>query len=201
MTSKITTPITRRTLRAARDIGSEGCAGRCLRQRRNRCQSVGDAACPVGRGHEALTSVRQPGIRDSTFEVFCSSLGLVHNYMPCQITVTDVAAIPTAVIRSRVQPKDLLKFVPTACGEVWSFIRSAGLPRPGHHVALYLDDGMVEVGAEVSERFTGNKRVCCSELPAGRVATATHFGPHGRRPAAGSAAGPSSAHSRHSAWR
>lgn len=97
-----------------------------------------------------------------------------------EIKLADAAAIPTAVIRDRVPPKDLPKFVPAACGEVWSFIRAAGLPRPGRHVALYLDGGVVEVGAEVSERFTGNERVHCSQLPTGRVATTTHFGPYQR---------------------
>ena len=100
--------------------------------------------------------------------------------MPYQIKLTNTEAIPTAVIRDRVQPGELSKFVPAACGEVWSFIRSAGLPRPGRHVALYLKAGLVEVGAEVSERFVGNERVQCSQLPAGRVATTTHFGPYAR---------------------
>ena len=87
----------------------------------------------------------------------------------------------TAVIRGRVRPEALPRFVPEACGEVWSFIRSASLPRPGRHLALYLNSrGSVEVGAEVSEPFTGNDRVHCSRLPAGRVATATHFGPYAR---------------------
>ena len=87
----------------------------------------------------------------------------------------------TAVVRSRVRPEELPQFVPAACGEVWSFIRSASLPRPGRHLALYLDaQGSVEVGAEVSEPFVGNDRVHCSQLPAGRVVTATHFGPYAR---------------------
>jgi effector-binding domain-containing protein len=98
--------------------------------------------------------------------------------MPYEIKLTNTEAIPTAVIRSRVESKELSKFVPAACGEVWSFIRLAGLPRPGRHVALYLDAGVVEVGAEVSERFTGNDRVHNSQLPAGRVVTTTHFGPY-----------------------
>ena len=105
---------------------------------------------------------------------------LAQHRMPYEIKLTNTEAIPTAVIRSRVQPKELSKFVPAACGEVWSFIRSAGLPRPGRHVALYLDTGLVEVGAEVSERFTGNDRVHYSQLPAGRVVTTTHFGPYAR---------------------
>ena len=67
--------------------------------------------------------------------------------MPDQIKLTNAEAILTAVIRSRVQPKELSKFVPAACGEVWSFIRSADLPRPGRHTGLYLDAGLVEVGA------------------------------------------------------
>ena len=100
--------------------------------------------------------------------------------MPYQIQLTHSQPIITAVIRSRVAANELAKFVPAACGEVWSFVRSARLPRPGRHVALYLDaQGSVEVGAEVSEPFAGNERVDCSQLPAGRVATTVHFGPYG----------------------
>ena len=100
--------------------------------------------------------------------------------MRCHITLTNTAATPTAVVRGRVEPKELPKFVPAACGEVWSFIRSAGLPRPGRHLALYLAAGAVEVGAEVAEPFIGNDRVHCSQLPAGRVVTTAHFGPYPR---------------------
>jgi effector-binding domain-containing protein len=101
--------------------------------------------------------------------------------MPYQIELTHSKPIITAVVRSRVEAKELPRFVPAACGEVWSFIRAAGLPRPGRHLALYLDaQGSVEVGAEVSEPFAGNERIHCSQLPAGHVATAVHFGPYGR---------------------
>ena len=97
--------------------------------------------------------------------------------MRYHIELADAKAIPTAVIRGRVLPQELSKFVPAACGEVWSFIRSAGLRRPGRHIALYFDtQGTVEVGAEVSEPFVSNDRVHCSQLPVGRVATTTHFG-------------------------
>jgi effector-binding domain-containing protein len=101
--------------------------------------------------------------------------------MHYDIKLTKFGMIHTAVLRSRVEPKELSKFVPAACGEVWSFIRSAGLPRPGRHMALYLGTGgSVEAGAEVSEPFVGNDRVHCSQLPAGRVATTVHFGPYAR---------------------
>ncbi len=98
--------------------------------------------------------------------------------MPHEIQLAEVPAIPTAVIRSRIPAGELSQFVPAACGEVWSFIQSNCLPRPGRHVALYLDSGLVEVGVEVAERFKGTDRVHCSQLPAGRVVTTTHFGPY-----------------------
>jgi effector-binding domain-containing protein len=102
--------------------------------------------------------------------------------MQYQIEVKQFEPATTAVIRSRVRKEELSKFVPAACGEVWSFARSAGLSRPGRHVALYLNDGQgsVEAGAEVGEPFAGNDRVQCSQLPAGRVATTVHLGPYGR---------------------
>ena len=99
--------------------------------------------------------------------------------MPYQIELTDSQPITTAVIRSRVTAQELARFVPAACGEVWSFFRSGGLRKPGRHVALYLGDGLVEVGAEVSESFPGNDRIHCSQLPGGAVATTVHFGPYG----------------------
>src|SRR6185436_18449600 len=99
--------------------------------------------------------------------------------MRYQIELTDSKPILTAVIRSRVPAKERAKFIPATCGEVWTFIRSAGLRQPGRHLTLYLDaQGSIEVGAEVSELFVGNDRVHCSQLPAGPVATTTHFGPY-----------------------
>jgi len=99
--------------------------------------------------------------------------------MQYHIELAQSDATLTAVVRGRVQQNELARFVPAACGEVWSFVRTAGLRQPGRHVALYLDrQGSVEVGAEVSEPFVGNDRVQCSQLPSGRVATTVHFGPY-----------------------
>jgi effector-binding domain-containing protein len=100
--------------------------------------------------------------------------------MPYQVDITNSAPVHTAVIRSRVQPSELSRFVPAACGEVWTFIRSAALPQPGRHTTLYLGAQEVEVGAEVSAPFIGNDRIRCSQLPAGRAATTVHFGPYSR---------------------
>lgn len=100
--------------------------------------------------------------------------------MVSAIRVIDVEATTTGVVRGGVARSELSTFVPAACGEVWSFIRAAGLLNPGRNIALYWDaPGWVEAGVEVSEAFPGNDRVQCSQLPGGRVATTTHFGPYG----------------------
>lgn len=91
-----------------------------------------------------------------------------------------VDPVVTAVVRDRVPQRELSRFVPAACGEVWTFVRNAGLPRPGRHLALYLDcEGSIEVGVELATPFTGNDRIVCSRLPGGLAATTIHFGPYG----------------------
>jgi effector-binding domain-containing protein len=101
--------------------------------------------------------------------------------MDYNIQVSQVAAQLTAVIRLRAQLCELSTVVPQACGEVWTFLRSSNFPRPGRHLAIYLDDEInIEVGVEVFQPFTGNDRVVCSNTPAGMAATAVHMGPYGR---------------------
>lgn len=84
-----------------------------------------------------------------------------------------------AVVRDRVAVDELSRFVPAACGEVWAFVKSVGLPKPGRNLAFYKADGFVEVGVEVFEPFVEGERVLCSELPQGSVAHTVHFGPYG----------------------
>src|ERR1700693_5709818 len=101
--------------------------------------------------------------------------------MEYHVKVEQVAAQLTGVVRRRATPHELANVFPQACGEVWEFFRSSGLPRPGRHLALYLDGEMnIEVGVEVSQPFAGNDRVVCSSTPAGLVATAAHLGPYNR---------------------
>jgi effector-binding domain-containing protein len=101
--------------------------------------------------------------------------------MEYQVEVKQVQSQTTGVIRFRANPSQFAQVVPQACGEVWTFMRSSGLPRPGRHLALYLDGEVnLEVGVEVPEPFAGNGRVVCSCTPAGTVATAVHLGPYGR---------------------
>jgi effector-binding domain-containing protein len=101
--------------------------------------------------------------------------------MEYQVHMRYVAPQLTAVVRLRARQPELATVIPAACGEVWAFARSAGLPRPGRHLALYLDCEMnIECGAEVFQPFAGNGRVVCSSTPAGLVATAAHLGPYAR---------------------
>jgi effector-binding domain-containing protein len=101
--------------------------------------------------------------------------------MEYRVEVKPVESQMTAVIRFRARQDELARVVPAACGEVWEFARSANLPRPGRHVALYLDGEInLEVGAEVFQPFDGNERVSCSKTPAGIVATTVHMGPYDR---------------------
>ncbi len=95
------------------------------------------------------------------------------------LQLVEALPIPVAVIRARLVPRDLPRFVPSACGEVWSFIRATGLPRPGRHVAIYSEaEGWVEAGAEVGSPFPGNDRVRCGSLPAGHAVSTSHLGPY-----------------------
>ncbi|MCW1916595.1 hypothetical protein OJ996_23610 [Luteolibacter sp. GHJ8] len=100
--------------------------------------------------------------------------------MADEIHVIDVAPVFTAVIRERVARDELSRFVPAACGEVWSFLRDAGLPKPGRHLALYGADGMVEAGVEVGSPLINSGRVLGSQLPSGRAITMVHHGPYDR---------------------
>jgi effector-binding domain-containing protein len=86
-----------------------------------------------------------------------------------------------AVVRFRSAPGDLSATVPAACGEVWEYMRSAGLPKPGRHIAVYLDGAItVEAGAEVVAPFAENGRIVCSRTPGGLAATVTLFGDYGQ---------------------
>jgi effector-binding domain-containing protein len=101
--------------------------------------------------------------------------------MGYNVEIKHVDAHLTAVVRTQASQSQLSTVVPQLCGEVWSFAKSAGLPRPGRHVAIYHDGAInLEVGALVDHPFTGNDRVVCSSTPAGLVAMTEHVGPYNK---------------------
>jgi len=102
--------------------------------------------------------------------------------MKHDVRLERLASRPLAVVRRRVSPKELARFVPEACGLVWGAIRARNRTDAGRHVAVYLDDQInLEVGVELDAPFEadGDGEVVSSATPAGLVATTTHFGPYG----------------------
>jgi effector-binding domain-containing protein len=98
--------------------------------------------------------------------------------MSYQVRVEKFPGQRLAVARRRVTKPQLSKVVPEACGTVWSALRAVQI-RGGRHVAVYLDDVInVEIGVELDVPFSGAGEVIPSSLPAGDVATTTHFGPY-----------------------
>jgi effector-binding domain-containing protein len=92
---------------------------------------------------------------------------------------TIATPIPTAIVRRRAALRDLPKVVPEACGIVWNLAKARHVQGAGRHVALYLDEQInLEVGVEVAAPIGGDEELIASSLPAGRVATTTHFGPY-----------------------
>jgi effector-binding domain-containing protein len=83
-------------------------------------------------------------------------------------------------VRRRAAQHELSKVVPEACGLVWNVLRAQQVTGAGRHVAIYRDCEInVEVGAELAAPFAGHGEVVPSSIPAGTVATTTHYGPYG----------------------
>jgi effector-binding domain-containing protein len=101
--------------------------------------------------------------------------------MNYKVRIEQFAGRPLAVVRRRATKQQLGMVVPEACGTVWNVLRAQQVKGAGRHVAVYLDEVFnLEVGAEVEAPFGGHGEVIGSSLPAGEVATCTHFGPYQR---------------------
>lgn len=100
--------------------------------------------------------------------------------MTYQVTVTDVAARPTAVVRTTTTRQEFPALWKTLLDEVWACLRSGGVDRGCPNVMLYRDDVPdVEVGVELTQPCPLTGRVVASTLPAGQVATTIHYGQYG----------------------
>jgi effector-binding domain-containing protein len=104
--------------------------------------------------------------------------------MSYQVHVRQSDAVPVAVIRRQVTPAELARVVPECCGLVWNAVR-AQHAKGGRHVAIYWDGSIrLEVGVELLGAFADAGDVVRSAIPAGTVASVTHFGPYQRLGAA-----------------
>ena len=97
--------------------------------------------------------------------------------MPYQVTVTDVAARPTAVIAATTTWQEYPMLWRELLDEVWTCLRAGGVQRGCRNIMLYLDDTPhVEVGVDLLVPCTLTGRVVASTLPAGQVAMTVHRG-------------------------
>src|SRR5262245_65567916 len=98
--------------------------------------------------------------------------------MTYEIAITQVEALPTAVVPATTTWSQFPVVWRASLDEVWACLRAGGVDRGCPNVMLYFDDApRVEVGVwlRVPCELTG--RVAHSHLPAGRVATTVHRGP------------------------
>ena len=99
--------------------------------------------------------------------------------MRYQVTVTDVAARPTAVVAAATTWQEFPALWKELLDEVWTCLRAGGIYRGWRNVMLYRDDvPHVEVGVELHQPCPLTGRVVASSLPAGRVAVTVHRGPY-----------------------
>jgi effector-binding domain-containing protein len=94
-----------------------------------------------------------------------------------EVTVTEVAARPTAVVAARTTWQEFPTLWMGLLDEVWECLRAGGIQRGCRNVMLYRDNvPNVEVGVELSRPCPLTGRVVASSLPAGSVAMTVHRG-------------------------
>ena len=105
--------------------------------------------------------------------------------MSHEVTVTRVAARPTAVVAATTTWAEYPALWPVLSGEVWACLRAGGIQRGCPNVMLYLDAltpandrPNVEVGVLLDQPCPLTGWVVASALPGGEVATTVHYGPY-----------------------
>ena len=95
------------------------------------------------------------------------------------VTLTDVAARPTAVVAATTTWQEFPTLWRPHLVEVWTCLHAGGIDRGCRNIMLYWDDTPhVEVGVELLVPCPLTGRVVASALPTGQVAMTTHFGPY-----------------------
>lgn len=99
--------------------------------------------------------------------------------MRYDVTVTDAAARPTAVVTATTTWQEFPTLWKTLLDEVWACLHAGGITRGCRNIMLYLDETpRVEVGVELQVPCPLTGRVVASALPSGQVAMTTHYGPY-----------------------
>jgi hypothetical protein len=94
------------------------------------------------------------------------------------IQIQQLDSFPVAVIRRQVKLSELSRVVPECCGLVFAAARGQQA-RVGRHIAIYWDPSIcVEAGVELHGTFVTQGSIVLSATPAGRIVSATHWGPY-----------------------
>ncbi len=97
--------------------------------------------------------------------------------MSYQVSVTNVAARPTAVVPATTTWREFPTLWKDLLDEVWTCLHAGGVSHGCRNIMLYWDDVPdVEVGVELSISCPLTGRVVASALPAGQVAMTVHHG-------------------------
>lgn len=97
--------------------------------------------------------------------------------MNYNVTASDVAARPTAVVPATTTWQEFPTLWQGLLNEVWACLHAGGIDHGCRNVMLYRDDvPHVEVGVELLVACPLTGRVVASALPAGRVAMTMHRG-------------------------
>jgi effector-binding domain-containing protein len=99
--------------------------------------------------------------------------------MHYQVTVQDVDARPTAVVKATTTWREFPSLWQDLSEQVWTCLRAAGISTGCRNVMVYLDNvPHIEVGVLLNQPCPLTGRVVRSTLPAGPVATTVHRGPY-----------------------
>jgi effector-binding domain-containing protein len=97
---------------------------------------------------------------------------------PCDLQVLQPRIV--ASVRRRVRWQEIGQLILPMYDEVYAFLNARGISGRAQNVALYHDAGAegaeLEVGVQLSERFTPSGAVACSETPGGMAGHTVHFG-------------------------
>ncbi len=101
------------------------------------------------------------------------------------VEVLTVAALPTAVVKSRTSFPQLAATIRSSLDAVYAAVPGLNLKPWGHNIVLYNGSmmpgpGEVEVGIIVPRSFTGVESVEPSELPGGEVVRTVHHGDYSK---------------------
>ena len=103
------------------------------------------------------------------------------------VSVETVPARTLAAVRRKVLIGQISTAWKPALDQVWQFLsQHSGLRSDGHNVFLYHHPASrqepmdIDFGVQVTRFFTQEGEVFATETPAGKVATALHFGPYAR---------------------